>query len=131
MAPIIDASLVFFLLSFQMLLDILGMMALIMWMWVKGVRDSFLCASLLHSILLIVIFHFVLLHLHISWFFYLYYLVIEIYAHTSGHPIRGRFQSMHCVRQQSHLKPSCAQNYQQQCLAVAFVIHPIASCSPS
>ena len=80
MAPVIDASPVFFLLSFQVLFDILGIMALVhVDVSEGGVRDSFFCASLLHSILLIVIFHFILLHLHISCF--LYYLVMNL-MHT-------------------------------------------------
>ena len=91
-----------------MLLDTLGMMELVSVDVSEGGRDSFFCASLLHSILLIVIFHFILLHLHIYHIFVLF--SHEIYAHMSGHPIRGRLQSM---RWQSHV-PSCAQNYQQQ-----------------
>ena len=73
MAPVIDANLVFFLLSFQVPFDMLGMMVLISVDVNGGVRDGFLCTSLLHSILLIVIFHFIPLHLHIV----LYYLVMD------------------------------------------------------
>ena len=62
---------------------------LLVWMSMEGVRDGFLCASLLHSILLIVIFHSILLHLHIVVLF-----SHGLYAHMSGCPIRGRFQSL-------------------------------------
>ena len=78
-----------FVLSFQVLFDMAGMMVLISVNVSGWVRDGLLCASLLYSILLIVIFHSILPRLHIVVLF-----SHGLYAHVSGCLIRGRFQPM-------------------------------------